>query len=156
MKIIVKKVDIDKIIFLKEKYNDNICIKDYNKSDSIEVEIKNLLNEDDLINNLDIFISLLNKKKLYKLSNDFYFDENNSVIKGKNSNRTLTNREALFLKNIIMKKNIITYDEMLNLLWKDSDSTTNNAVRLFIKNLKKKIPQNILTNYQGIGYRINL
>ncbi len=156
MKIIVKEVDIDKILFLEEKYNDNISIKNYNNSDSIELEIKNLSNEDDLINNLDIFISLLNKKKLYKLSNDFYFDENNSVIKGKTSNYTLTNREALFLKNILTKKNIITYDEMFNLLWKDSDSKTINAVRLFIKNLKKKIPQNILTNYQGIGYRINL
>ncbi len=156
MKIIVKKIDIDKIIFLQEKYNDNISIKNNKKSDSIELEIKNLSNEDDLINNLDIFISLLNKKKLFKLSNDFYFDENNSIIKGKNSNYTLTNREVLFLKNMLTKKNIITYDEMFDLLWKDSDSKTINAVRLFIKNLKKKIPQNILTNYQGIGYRINL
>lgn len=156
MKLIIEKIDIDEIIFLKEKYLDNISIKNDTNSNSIEVEINSSLNENDLLNNLDIFISLISEKKIHKLSDELYFDENNALIKGKNINHTLTNREVLFLKNLIMKKNIITYDEMFDLLWRDSANKTINAIRLFIKNLKKKIPQDLLINHQGIGYKINL
>lgn len=156
MKVILEKIDIDEIIFLKEKYDNNISIKNNSNTDAIEVEIKNLLNENNLLNKLDLFLSLVSEKKIHKLSDELYFDENNRLIKWKDFNYTLTNREVLFLKNIIMKKNIITYDEIFNLLWKDSHNRTFNAVRLFIKNLKKKIPQDILSNYQGVGYKINL
>lgn len=156
MKLIIERININEIILLKEKYYNNISIKNDTNSDSIEIEINNSLNENDLLNNLDTFISLISEKKIHKLSDELYFDENNALIKGKNFNHTLTNREVLFLKNLIMKKNIITYDEMFDLLWRDSHNGSINAIRLFIKNLKKKIPQNILSNYQGMGYKINL
>lgn len=156
MEIIVRKVDIDETIFLKEKYGDNISIKHNSNTDSIEVEIKKPINENNLFNKLDLFLSLISENKIHKLSDELYFDEANALIKGKNFSHRLTHREVLFLKKIIMKKTIITYDEIFNLLWEDSHNKTFNAIRLFIKNLKKKIPEHILTNYQGIGYRINL
>lgn len=155
MKVILEKIDMDEIIFLKEKYDNNISIRNNGNTDAIELEIKNPLNNNNLLTKLDLFLSLVSENTIHKLSDELYFDESNALIKGKNFSHRLTNREVLFLKNIIMKKNIITYDEIFNLLWKDSHNRTFNAVRLFIKNLKKKIPQDILSNYQGIGYKIN-
>ncbi len=31
---------------------------------------------------------------------------------------------------------------------------TQNALRLFIKNLRKKLPKNMIKNVQGIGYKL--
>lgn len=39
-------------------------------------------------------------------------------------------------------------------IWDDSNIMTPNAMRLFIKNFRKKLPSGILKNIQGTGYRL--
>jgi len=57
---------------------------------------------------------------------------------------------------LVRKKRIITYNEMENLIWTDDNIMTANAMRLFAKNFRKKLPQDTLKNVQGIGYQLVL
>jgi DNA-binding response OmpR family regulator len=64
----------------------------------------------------------------------------------------LTKKEIEFLEILHLKK-LITYDE-LYALWRD-DVPSDNAVRSFIKYLRKKVPEDFIKNRSGIGYYID-
>jgi len=64
----------------------------------------------------------------------------------------LTKKEIDFLEILHLKK-LITYDE-LYALWRD-DVPSDNAVRSFIKYLRKKVPEAFIKNRSGIGYYID-
>ena len=57
---------------------------------------------------------------------------------------------------LISNDKIITYTEMIRRLWKNSEEVSLNAMRLFTKNLKKKLPPNILRNFHNTGYKLIL
>ena len=63
----------------------------------------------------------------------------------------LTTREALFLKQL-SRKGIITYDEIAS-LWSQG-APSDNAIRSFVRHLRKKLPKNLLENRSGIGYAL--
>jgi len=64
---------------------------------------------------------------------------------------SLSKRELQIL-TILSQVKIINYDE-INALWED-EIPTQNAVRSFIKHLRKKLPENLLKNRNGFGYVI--
>ena len=64
----------------------------------------------------------------------------------------LTHREHIFVVHLLQCNSIMTYDEINKLI----GASTLNANRLFIKNLRKKIPKKMLENVAGIGYKLLL
>ncbi len=66
-----------------------------------------------------------------------------------NQANDLSVREAAFLK-MLARKGVVTYDE-LSLLWGDNPPT-DNAIRSFVRHLRKKLPEGLLVNRSGIGY----
>jgi len=104
-------------------------------------------------------------KKLYALLdrlNSVYLDKSTFLLtKGvivdvgamrviyDDANFTLTEKELHFLM-ILSHSSRINYEE-INDLWDDSNPTAN-AIRSFIKHLRKKLPKNILKNRSGYGY----
>jgi len=60
----------------------------------------------------------------------------------------LTYRELKMLK-IMSKKDAITYEELYN-LW--SEQPTDNAIRSFVKQLRKKLPEGLLKVRSKVGY----
>ena len=112
------------------------------------------ITQDKLMNALDSFIKSHDDSKIYALDTKWIFDFNKSLISNEEEEFSLTKKESLFLKLLITKNRIITYEEMENHIW-DSDSVmTPNAMRLFIKNFRKKLPERALRNIQGTGYRL--
>ena len=105
----------------------------------------------------EIFERFLEKKACddtILLGEDFYFHKKASVIKKEKETYTLTSKELIFLNHLLSKKTIVTYEEIEYLL--DIDSYENeNAIRQFIKKLRKKLPSNYLKNLQNEGYLIN-
>jgi DNA-binding response OmpR family regulator len=88
------------------------------------------------------------KKRLFK---DLYIDiESSRVIYGDDSFE-LTQKELSFL-DILATKKFISYDE-IDMMW--SDPPTYDAVRSFIKNLRKKLPIEIFHNRQNLGYYLD-
>jgi DNA-binding response OmpR family regulator len=43
---------------------------------------------------------------------------------------------------------------MENCIWGHEHVMTQNALRLFIKNFRKKLPPDLLKNVQGVGYQL--
>jgi DNA-binding response OmpR family regulator len=63
----------------------------------------------------------------------------------------LTKKEMEFL-TILCQKKMVTYDEIMA-LWED-DVPSENAVRSFIKHLRKKLPEAFLKNRNSVGYYV--
>ncbi len=106
-------------------------------------------------------------KKLYKLlekldqslGGDDSFSLAPNVVIDRLSRMITTDEETLVLTQrelecleLLENKGIITYDE-LDSLWKDTPPTPD-AIRSFIKALRKKLPPGFLKNRQNIGYFI--
>ena len=105
---------------------------------------------------LEAFIKSYESARIYNLKEGWLFDESKSHIQTPNEEFKLTKKENQFLKLLIQKNRIITYEEMENIIWNEDSVMTPNAMRLFIKNFRKKLPENTLRNVQGTGYRLVL
>ena len=112
------------------------------------------ITHDKLLGALEAFIKSYNENKIYNLNEKWIFDFSKSIITNTHEEFNLTKKEALFLKQLITKDRIITYEEIENLIWDEESVMTQNAMRLFIKNFRKKLPLKSLKNIQGRGYRL--
>ena len=110
------------------------------------------ITNDKLMEALESFVKSYDDNKIYNLNENWVFDSSKSIVSNPNEEFVLTKKEAAFLKLLITKNRIITYQELENSIWDDDSIITSNAMRLFIKNLRKKLPENFLKNMQGIGY----
>jgi len=63
----------------------------------------------------------------------------------------LSVREIGFLK-MLARKGVVTYEEIVE-LWGES-LPTENAIRSFVRHLRKKLPKTLLENRSGIGYAL--
>jgi len=82
---------------------------------------------------------------------NMFFDEKRNSISFDGSTHLLTRKEAAFLK-ILCRKKIVSYDEIIA-LWED-DIPSENAIRSFIKHLRKKLPEDFLKNRNSLGYYV--
>ncbi|MBU3015903.1 response regulator transcription factor [Poseidonibacter lekithochrous] len=112
------------------------------------------ITHDKLMTALEAFIKSYDDNKIYALTEKWLFDFSKSIISNNEEEFDLTKKEALFLKQLITKNRIITYEEMESLIWDEDSVMTPNAMRLFIKNFRKKLPEKSLKNIQGTGYRL--
>ena len=112
------------------------------------------ITQDKLMNALEAFVNTYNEDKIYNLDPNWIFDYKESIISNGNEIFTLTKKENTFLRLLITKNRLITYEELENSIWDDDSIMTANAMRLFIKNFRKKLPQNFLKNIQGVGYKL--
>jgi len=78
------------------------------------------------------------------------------LIKNGKIEYLLSKRENSFLNLLLNKRGIITYSEMTQVLSTSYDDLSQNAIRLFIKDFRKKLPENSLKNIQGVGYKLVL
>jgi len=83
------------------------------------------------------------------LDTDIFIRKSGSFLSVDGVGNTLTKKELAFLC-IIANKSIITYDEIME-LWGD-DTPTENAIRSFIKHLRKKLPNGFIKNRNAVGY----
>ena len=111
---------------------------------------------------LDLRIN--NIKRIFKIDTDnlitiedkITIDKKNLIINkdGKSSHITLKELEVLqyLLKN---KNNPISIEELTNNIWSYEDTPMDTTVRTYIKNLRKMIGEEYITNIRGVGYRFN-
>ena len=112
------------------------------------------ITQDKLMEALESFVNSYDDNKIYNLIPNWIFDSSKSIISNGNEEFTLTKKESNFLKLLITKNRIITYEELEGNIWDEDSIMTSNAMRLFIKNFRKKLPENFLKNIQGVGYKL--
>lgn len=113
------------------------------------------ITNDKLMEALESFVKSYDENKIYNLTKNWVFDSGKSIVSNGIEDFILTKKEVIFLKLLVVKNRIITYEELENQIWDDDSIMTSNAMRLFIKNLRKKLPENFLKNMQGVGYYYN-
>ena len=111
------------------------------------------ITEPKLFDALEKFLQAKEKANLQELAPDWYYDAMQKSIIHESETYELTKKEAKFIELLFQKDSIITYEEIEQKLW-ESEYMSLNALRLMIKNLRKKLPEGTLKNIQGIGYKL--
>lgn len=111
------------------------------------------ITEPKLFDALGKFLQAKEKANLQELLPDWYYDALQKIITHENAVYELTKKEAKLIELLLEKDSIITYEEIEQNLW-ETEYMSLNALRLMIKNLRKKLPEGTLKNIQGIGYKL--
>lgn len=118
------------------------------------------INFEKLINVLQRCSKLIKKQShtqiLPKLPLEYNYDWEQKVLFYNQQEILLSRKEILFLEMLIKNSHrIITYQEIEQIVWGDNMMTTG-ALRSLVRNLRKKLPCNLIDNLSGIGYRLIL
>lgn len=99
--------------------------------------------------------SIRNKNSnIIELSNNTSFDSYNQTLLHDGEVIVLRTKELQMLSLLLKHKNrYVTYNEIEYHLWKGS-VMSNDALKTLIKNLKAKLPPNLIVNLSGMGYKI--
>ncbi len=144
------------------KLDDNIpivVISAYTKTDylleSVELKLDKYIVKPFTSKKLHKLLQKLDESFLggnsFKLIEDIQIDKEFSTMKVGGETFTLTNKELEFLETLSLKGNV-TYDD-IDILWVDHPPSPD-AIRSFIKSLRKKLPKDLLKNRQSLGYFI--
>ncbi|MFA6740570.1 MAG: response regulator [Arcobacteraceae bacterium] len=97
-----------------------------------------------------------NESNIVKLENNSYFDIFNKNLVINEEIIKLRTKEILFLELLIKNKNrYVSYEEIENYVWNDS-VMTKDALKTLVKNIKNKIPKNLILNLTNSGYKIDV
>jgi two-component system, OmpR family, response regulator VanR len=120
------------------------------------------LKKDELLNALKIATKkLLAPLPLILLENDlhegFSYDPiNKSVIDPDGADIQLSKKEYLLLELLLKnKQKIVSYEEIERTVWGE-DIMSIDALRTLVRAVRKKTYPRLLTNYSGIGYKLDL
>ncbi len=93
---------------------------------------------------------------IVQIDDEIYFDTFNKNLVINNEIVKLRTKEILFLELLIKNKNrYVTYEEIENYVWADS-VMTKDALKTLVKNIKTKIPKDLILNLTNSGYKINV
>lgn len=98
---------------------------------------------------------LLNKKNTtFDLGGELYLDIDNSKLLYEKEEISLRKKEKHFLELLYQNKNrIVTYDMIQDYIW-EKKFMTQNALKSFIKELRQKLPVQIIDNVIQEGYKL--
>ena len=93
---------------------------------------------------------------IVELDENSYFDTFNKNLVIKKEIIKLRAKEILFLELLIKNKNrYVSYEEIENYVWSDL-VMTKDALKTLVKNLKTKIPKDLILNLTNSGYKIDV
>jgi DNA-binding response OmpR family regulator len=152
-------ISLIKTIRKKHKYLPIVVISAYTKTDylleSVELHLDKYIVKPLTSRKIHSILETLNddfsEKSQFECRKDVILDCMKGRIVWNGEAYILTKREMAFL-TILCQKKIVTYDEIMA-LWHD-DIPSENAIRSFIKHLRKKLPENFLKNRNSIGYYV--
>lgn len=150
----VRETDSKTRVIITSAHTDLNYLLEATELHLIKYIVKPITN-DKLMEALEAFVKSYDDNKIYNLTKNWIFDSGKSIVSNGNEDFILTKKESIFLKLLIIKNRVITYEELESHIWDEDSIMTSNAMRLFIKNLRKKLPENFLKNMQGVGYYHN-
>ncbi len=91
----------------------------------------------------------------YNFNNDLLYNSLSKEITYKNETIPLTKKEILFLELLLQNtQKLITQEEIQTYVWKEQDMSES-ALKNFLMRFRKKIPTNLVTTINGLGYKLN-
>ena len=99
--------------------------------------------------------TILNIKKV-QLTNEYSWHSELRQLKFHNKIVDLTTKERNFLELLLSHKNrAFNYDEIFEYVWTEEEMVSINSLKNMVKRLRKKLPENIISNVFNEGYKIN-
>lgn len=90
---------------------------------------------------------------MYELPCGYAYDVDHKHLSYEGNTIHLNKKEVEFLELLLHnKQRIVTYNELQVNIWQD-DVMTDSALRSLVRNLRKKLPKDFITNLSGVGYR---
>jgi DNA-binding response OmpR family regulator len=102
---------------------------------------------------LEKFLEIKNSIGLVALANDWIYDSHNKMVLNKDIKHELSKKESKLLELLLSRKSVLSYEEIESKLWRNEYMSLN-ALRLLMKNFRKKLPQGYLKNIQSVGYKL--
>lgn len=100
---------------------------------------------------LDKFLEFFALNNNIVLASNINLDYESSSLAVDNSIVKITTKEKIFLK-LLAENPMVTYDMMYEYMWDYEKSPSQDAVKSFIRKLKKKLPHELFKNQKGEGY----
>lgn len=116
------------------------------------------VNEKDLDEAISLCIHSLKNdiSNIVQLDTNSYFDMFNQTLVVNEQIVKLRAKELLLLTLLIKNKDrYVTYEEIENFVWSDG-VMSKDALKTVIKNTKSKLPNELISNLSGMGYKINV
>lgn len=100
--------------------------------------------------------STINTSKVL-IRDNIYWDTHQSLLYQHNQVINLTSNEKRTLE-LLYKRigTVCTYDNIIDYVWNYSETITKDSVKTTIKNLRKKLPKDIISNIYGVGYQLKI
>lgn len=111
------------------------------------------ITETKLFGALEKFLELQKSSHLIDLKEGWIYNSAQQVIIHEDDEFELTKKESALLEMLLSKKSVLTYEEIEMELWRDEYMSLN-ALRLLMKNFRKKLPNGYLKNIQSVGYKL--
>ena len=93
-------------------------------------------------------------KSTLSLSESVVFDTNTNTLLVDNQPVQLQKKEAILLKLFLQKPNeIITHEFIMSQVWEYDEEGSDDALRTYIKNLRKIIGKDRIVNLKKLGYK---
>lgn len=111
------------------------------------------ITETKLLEALEKFLQVQKSSGITILTNGWVYDSSKKMIIHDDEVFELTKKESKLLELLLSKKSVLTYEEIEMELWQDEYMSLN-ALRLLMKNFRKKLPKGYLKNIQSVGYKL--
>jgi len=137
-----------------------VVISAYAKTDylleSVELQLDKYILKPLTSKKIHALLTKLNEdfanESILELAPDILLNNEHLTIIFDKQAHNLSVREASFLK-LLAQKGVVPYEE-LSALW-GKTPPTDNAIRSFVRHLRKKLPPGLLVNRSGIGYALS-
>ena len=89
-----------------------------------------------------------------KINENIYFDINTNILYNNDISCNLINKEAKLLKFFLKNKDeILSHERIYEALWEYDEDASENALRTYIKNIRKIIGKEKIVSIKKLGYR---
>jgi len=144
--MLTARSDIDIVLKATELKLTKYLIKPLNRKE-LEDTIEILIYE---INNF----KTVNEKNIY-FQNNFFWNKEKLELYENGTKISLTATEDKIFQCFINNLNrVLSYDDIIIDVWDDMSNDKKETLKTTLKNLRKKIPDDLIQNVYGIGYKL--
>jgi len=105
------------------------------------------------INHLKV-VKQIDIQDVVTINSKYKYDFKNFTIIKDDTKTVLSQKESKILEYFIKNQNrTISFEEIINNIWKYDTTPSNATIRTYIKNLRKTLDEHIIVTVKGLGYK---